>query len=147
MPKNPYAPPSADVADLPRPEPTRARPKQVAFATLLLWIGLVLSLPGLYLAASRSEDGFHPVVMGVSGAMYVFAAVLNVLIYRGYNWARIVTLILTLISLPMYFLDEPIPLSATETALNLVVLLLEVVALYLIFTNPGALWFKRATHR
>ena len=94
---------------------------------------------------SRSEYGFHPFVIGFLFAMFVLAAVLNMFIYRGHNWARIVTLVLTLISLPTYLAptDEPVPPSTAETVINVVVLLLEMAALYLVFTGPGASWFRR----
>jgi hypothetical protein len=112
----------------------------------LLWISFGLGFPAAYLAAARDPDvGFNPFLLAVIVAGLVFSAVLNAFIYRGRNWARIVTLLLVLAS--GYFLlaasDEPTPPGVLEEILNLLSFALDLLATYLLFSQPGATWFRR----
>jgi hypothetical protein len=141
MPQGPYAPPSARVADRPeRQGPNRS-------LVVLLWSSFALGFPIWYLRASRdSELQFHPVFILFVLAICLFAAALNVLIYRGRDWARILVMVLILIEaivllIPM---EEPVPAGALENILTAASLLLDLVALYLLLSRPGASWFQRA---
>jgi hypothetical protein len=65
---------------------------------------------------------------------------------RGRNWARIVLLVLVLISFLSFLgtMGEMLSHPAIEIVLNVVTLAIDAVAVYLVFTKPGALWFRRA---
>jgi hypothetical protein len=70
--------------------------------------------------------------------------VANVAMWRGRNWARIVFLILSVISVVGFVLELWETLSSTviEIALTVASTALDVVVSYLLFTKPGALWFR-----
>lgn len=145
---NKFAPPMAQVAD---PEPQRLlpeRPRQVRLAVALLWLSFVIGIPTWLLGAARNpEHGYEPVALVVTALLFAFSALLNLLIYKGANWARIVILVFALIGAVFLLLplDEPHPPGLLEKALYVADLLLQVPALYLLFTAPGSLWFKRRT--
>lgn len=143
---NRFAPPLALVAD---PEPQRLlpeRPRQVGFAVALLWLSFAIGIPTWWLGAARDpEYGHEAVALVITALLFAFSALLNVLIYKGTNWARIVTLVFALIGAVFLLLplDETNPPGLLEKALYVVDLLLQVPALYLLFTAPGSLWFQR----
>ena len=143
--ESPYAPPGARVADQAPAPPPFPRPRQVTFAVGLLWVSFGLGFPLSYLAAARAPDiGFHPVLLLFTFAMLVLAAALNVLVYKGRNWARIIVLLLVLVAGLFLFVpsEEPTPPGMLEQALNILSFVLELIAIYLLFSWPGALWFR-----
>jgi hypothetical protein len=78
-------------------------------------------------------------------SVFAVMALLIVFISKGKNWARITFLVLFILgSLPS------IPLVLGEFtrspvlgAFSLVQIVLQVIALYIVFTKPGAVWFKK----
>jgi hypothetical protein len=144
MTRGPYAPPSARVAD--RAIENIPRPRQVTIAVALLWVSLVLGLPTWVLSASRDpETAFHPAFIVFMAIVFLLSAALNILIHRGRNWARILLLVLVVIAgaLLLVPVDEPVPAGVLENTLTAVSLALDAVALYLLFTPPGASWYRR----
>ncbi len=144
MTRGPYAPPTSRVAD--RAIETVPRPRQVTIAVALLWVSLALGVPAWHLSASRDpETASHPAFIVFTAIVLVLSVTLNVLIYRGRNWARILLLVLFVIAgaLLLVPVDEPVPAGVLENTLNAGTLVLEAVALYLLFTRPGASWFRR----
>ncbi|HET7864149.1 MAG TPA: hypothetical protein VFL86_07040 [Burkholderiaceae bacterium] len=140
-----YAPPSTDVADPALLPALPARPRQVQIAVGLLWLSLVLSLPEAVLSNQQAgEDGMGVAMVVSLVLIFGFIGFLNVRIYQGRNWARIVVLLLTALSVVMMLFP-----SAEQGAegplvqgLYLFDVLIEVVAIYLVFSKPGSLWFK-----
>ena len=142
---NRYAPPTAAVADF-QPVPLlRTRPKHVRVAVALLWVSFALGVPAWALSAMRDpENSLGTFTVVFTLLMFAFSALLNVMIYRGKNWARIVTLIFGLLGVlfSLVLLVMPNPPSAIENAITFLGLVLDFIALYLLFTKPGAMWFK-----
>ena len=143
MNNNRYAPPVADVGDI-ADEARAPRPMQVVWAVRLLWASAVFSIPELYFEAARARSAgamiaglvFEAVVTAVACYLYVC-------IYRGKNWARIVTLIFTGISTAMVVFGPALP-SRTSfdhffTWLNTVT---DIACMCLLFTSAGSRWFK-----
>jgi hypothetical protein len=137
-----YSPPTAIVAD-PPPQPV---PKKVRLAVNLLWLSLALAVPVCYLGTVRSvAAALFPLMVAIYVFVFGFYALLYVQVYRGKNWARIVVLILALIGALFLFFqqDGPTAPGLLERSLDLVSTLLDFSAMYLVFTKPGAAWFKR----
>ena len=144
MPQDPYAPPASRVDDPPLP-PLPPRPKQVTTGVALLWASFFLGIPSFWLSAARDpETALHPASIAITLVIVVFSIVLNVNIYRGRNWARIVSLIFVLIAfgLVLGLPPEPVPASALENTLTVISLVLDVVAMFFLFTMPAVLWFR-----
>jgi hypothetical protein len=144
MSANRYAPPDARVQD--PPNAAVPRPRSVAIAVALLWFDLALGIPQWYLTAQQDGDiAFHPVVIAATLALMALAAVLNICIYRGRNWARIATLLLTLLAVLLYFLPSERPQTVTEFSLSAASWVAEIGALILLFIKPAAPWFRNRT--
>ena len=144
--ENKYAPPTAAVTDVPLRPALSVRPKQVRVAAGLLWISFALEFPSFLLAAVRDpQTNLSTGVVVFTVLMCALSALLNLKIYRGANWARIVTLILTLggCFLMLIPFEEPSKPGVLENSLGVVDLVIDFLALYLLFTKPGSLWFKR----
>lgn len=140
-----YAPPATEVADPPVVPALPSRPRQVLIAVALLWLSLVLGIPEAVLSSRQVEGGAAgaavAVVMLVIFGLFGFV---TVKVYQGRNWARIVMLVLTALSvLAMLFpSDESNAQGPGLQGLYLFDVLIEVVAMYLVFSKPGSLWFK-----
>jgi hypothetical protein len=63
----------------------------------------------------------------------------------GHNWARILFLILFIVGcIPfLLLLPQVITQSAIVGSVNIVQQVLQFGALFLVFTKPGALWFRK----
>ena len=122
------------------------KPKNVAIAVNLLWIGILGgSACSLVRAAFNSMITVPLIVIMLSGlAFYVF---LILKISAGRNWARITLAVIFGIGVPFWmvtllFRHSEIPIvSLVVSAVNFV---LQSCALYLLFTNPGSSWFRKA---
>ena len=121
------------------------KPAQVARATTLLWfslaIGAVIALLDLYFLQSLASAGFTVFVMAF------VLAIIALLIHKisaGRNWARITFLVFFVLGTTSYVpnLIAMFSRSAITGSLSLLQVVLQMGALYLIFTNPGAGWFK-----
>jgi hypothetical protein len=146
MDNDPYAPPSTRLADSP-PENRGSRPRQVTLAVQLLWASLLLGLPSFYLAIDREPEGsLSAMVVVIQLALFALVAYLNVCIGQGRNWARFASLILTVLGLVMlFFLPSPPEVTVIEQLINGLSSMLDVAAMVLLFTRPGAGWFS-ASH-
>lgn len=146
-----YAPPAAALRDEEAERLVSERPAQVRWASVLLWLSFTLGCAlSVYELGTRGDPSEHApvvdaVVAGITFGALALAAFLNVMIYRGHNWARIFYLVLTLVSLVLLLVpaDEGAVLTLTEKIAYAVSSLLDVGAMVLVFTRPGALWFKR----
>jgi len=141
-----FAPPAAEVADLAPGDP-RPKPREVRLAVTLLWVSLALSLPILVLGAMRNPaEALHPVSLLVTAALLGVSVLLIRRIDGGRNWARWVYLVLAVIAVALQFApgEETNGPGYVENALSIIGSLLDVVALWLVFTRPGAGWFRAA---
>ena len=122
------------------------QPSQIHIALILLWISL-----GVGLLISLIDS--NPALAGVSTAFIVTVAVavLAVMAFfifhigRGRNWARITFLILFLLG-TWPFMQELVGMfnrSLIACLLSVTQFVLQISAIYLIFTKPGNAWFRK----
>lgn len=145
MARNPYSAPRTEVADV-SPDPPMARPRVVVVAVILLWTEFVLGIVDTVLdwKSIRAQEyyqvsiAFGVVLMGVSVWIYWK-------IWQGRNWARIVALVLVAMTVLGFAtqISESFARSALISTLYCLELLLDLVAMYLVFF-PGRRWFARA---
>jgi hypothetical protein len=146
MAANPYTPPKADVKDVGPERALGERPRQVVYAVVLLWISFALGVPAAYWEHQRTPADVAPVYWVLAALIIGLFILVIVFLGRGRNWARIVLLVLVVISFLSFLgtMGEMLSHPAIEIVLNVVTLAIDAVAVYLVFTKPGALWFRRA---
>ena len=143
MTHNPYSAPRSAVTDTPLPP--KERPRVVVIAVALLWtevaLGLLNSLLDWEYLNADTPAAFVLIVQGVFVALSVL---INVMIWRGRNWARIVALVLTILGVAGYApqIGADFARAPLMAVLGMVELLLDIIALYLVFV-PGRQWFAR----
>jgi hypothetical protein len=146
--QSPYAPPTSQVSDPPEPQHLFPKPMQIRVAVGFLWLLVVLAIPTVYFEYRRASSYGEAVFLTIFiSAVLAFAAFLNVQISRGRNWARIVFLVIVAFSIAFSFLpDEGARVVSTvQSALSVASLVLDIVVAYLLFSWPGALWFRPRT--
>jgi len=128
------------------PPPARP-PAQVAAAAWMLWLTLALgainaALEWGYLTSTTSVG----LVFATQVVTFGILAWLTIKITRGRNWARITYLVLLLAGLPVAFLQFPTIFSRSIVAgaISVMQVVLQVASLYLVFSDPGRRWFRRA---
>jgi hypothetical protein len=125
------------------------KPSQITTAVNLLWaslaIGFVKSIMDVQHLGSQASPAFTNFILI---SVFAVMALLIVFISKGKNWARITFLVLFILGSPL-----SIPLGLGEFtrspvlgAFSLVQIVLQVVALYIVFTKPGAAWFKKQSN-
>jgi hypothetical protein len=115
---------------------------------ILLWLSLAMGIPTIYLEYQRVTSAVQAVVLTVfMSVLFAVAVTLNVNIARGRNWARWCFFGMVLLTLASYLLpdDGTRVVSWIESALSVASLVLDSIALYLLFSWPGALWFRPRT--
>ena len=122
------------------------KPSQIDTAVSLLWaslaIGFVKSLMDMQHMGSQASPAFiNFILISVIAVMVL----LIVFISKGKNWARITFLVLFVLgSLPSVpLLLGEFTRSPVLGAFSIIQFVLQVIALYLIFTKPGSSWFKK----
>ena len=142
---NPYEAPKSDVRDV---EPHRLlaeRPSQIVHATLSFWLSFLISIPLIWeFEQAPEEPGAAVFATTFVGLILVIMAVVNVAMWRGRNWARIVFLIFSVLSVVGFVLElrETLASTVIEMVLTVASTALDVAVSYLLFTKPGALWFR-----
>lgn len=160
MSENPYAPPSAEVADVRREETSLDRPQIVTIGIWLLWLDVAVLLPGPIITAMKmplvalvAPEGFRVLFIFM---MIGFKALLTWRAGQGRNWARIghlVVLILrvaftlfTFVMINSMFPDRANnPLSfevPLQSALFLLSFALPIAAVAMLFTGTGSDWYR-----
>jgi len=151
MPPNPYVPPSAEVAD-----PVIAQssaPRSVRNACLLIMVALVLGvftqLPGV-----RVPGQDEPAVpLFLSLGLFLFFGGLTVWfaieIFRGKNWARWAMLVYLSLGwiLVGVGLNDELARAPLSGIINVICIILEFVACWLLFFGAGARWFSEIIAR
>jgi hypothetical protein len=142
MERNLYSPPSAPVSDITKPDITGVRPHQVSVAVMLLCLSLALGQ--LTSALLRPNLPHNPPAVFVAVFTVVTLAWLTYKIWAGRNWARMTFSALTILGLAVYapILMKFFQISPIAGSINLLAGLLQLVAIYLLFTEPGRGWFK-----
>jgi hypothetical protein len=133
---DPSPTPAATSEDVP------LRPSQVSTAVILLCLSLVLGQVTSVLLRPNLPHG--PEALFVQVATFALLAWLTYKIWVGRNWARITFTVLFAVGLLFYvpILVRFFQFSSVAGSINLVQSLLQLVALYLLFTDPGRGWFK-----
>jgi hypothetical protein len=125
--------------------PATVMPPQVRDAVLLMWGSLGIAVLNQILHWSYLVS--HEYAVGLMAGWVGTIALWSWLIFKirhGRNWARISSLVLTVIGLPSFLrsglelLREP---SLIE-GLSVLVTLLQCAGLWLVFVDPGRLWFR-----
>jgi len=150
---NPYKPPQAELGDGSTAK-TLQRPRAVEFAVVLIGINILI-------AVIRIVSSWNGMLAGETSGLSMLMQILGVALwvwicfalFSGRNWARILQLILTLISLlgvVALFATGQVAasafhyLSTGELVMSLLPLFLSIAAVYLVYV-PGRSWFaKRA---
>jgi len=139
MTDNPYEPPKSEVEDASPRRLLAARPKAILQAIALLWISSGLGFAG---SLSEVKDSQGALIFSAL-VMAALAVALSVGIWKGRNWARIMYLILVLLSLTnlvsTWGLTERLQF---EVALEAVSFVADAGSFFLMFTPPGASWFQ-----
>lgn len=125
---------------------TFQKPKSVILAVILLWASLGLGLLKLLIdnsnLSSMASTAFNNFILFFT---FVLMVILIISISEGKNWARITFLIFYVIGLlPLY----PVILSELSRSpvvgiLSLSQSGLQLITLFLIYTNPGSIWFRK----
>jgi hypothetical protein len=145
---DPYAPPKAVVANPIAGVESFSRPHEVALASRLLWCSLVLGVVNFVVDSGPAvvAGSLPPVAIAVSLSTFGLLAWLTHGIGRGGNWARVTFLVMFVLGVPVFLWALPTLLerSMLATATSLAISVLQIVALYLVFTRVGARWFRRS---
>lgn len=121
------------------------RPREVVQAVHLLWISVVAGLPLIWMEAQRAENGLGFGALVGAALTIAVVAVLNAQLLLGRNWARLLTLLLFGLSLIGFVLDcDDAARSGLEILLDGATTLIDLWALYLLYTAPGKGWFEDA---
>ena len=109
-----------------------------------LWASLALGLPSMLYELGRSTSAATgAITFALQLAVLAFGAYIVVSVHRGKNWARIVSLLFTLLEVA-FLVFAVTPPAVVELVCNWIAGALDVAALYLLFTSPGSEWFKRS---
>ena len=143
MTHNPYSAPRSTVTDT--PSPPMERPRVVVIAVALLWTEVALGLLESLLDWKHlTSDDSATFVMIVDLLFVGLSVLINIMIWRGRNWARIVALVLTVLAVVGFapVVGVEFARAPLVTLLGLGELLLDVIAMYMVFV-PGRQWFAR----
>lgn len=144
---SPYAPPRAAVADVETGFLATEPPRQMVRAIKLLWlgfgVGVLIALFRLVVPAPRHLSTLAQFCIDI--AIFLILYGFNTMIARGHNWARILYLIFTVISvLGIPLIVFSMSIGATPTLDGVVSLFqfgLGFYICYLLFTRPSREWF------
>jgi hypothetical protein len=148
--ENPYAPPAAKLEVVPQPEPEVARPRIVGYAITLMWIslgvGLVNSLtvlPSLN-AMARATSLIVGIILGLAGTL-LLTAWITVKMAAGRHWARVLMLVLAILSLPFFIPKIPLYIhqGLLRGVLVIAVYVLQCAAVILVFLPAARPWYRR----
>jgi hypothetical protein len=122
------------------------RPQAVTQAVNLLWASLAVGVFNFLLHFSA----FRAINPGVGSLLGILGILLHLVIFilkisEGRNWARIIYLLVLLLGM-LSFLPALLyefsrsPIVATLSSMQVY---LQAHAMYLVFTRPGSLWFRK----
>ena len=143
MPRNPYAPPDAAVAD--PPSGPLVRPVVIRRGVQLLWISFGVGFLGAIFHAGPAEP--WTITLGFMAAFGSILAWLIVHIARRRNWARVTYLILAVLSDVDSLSSLPSSRDLYHAHPSVLVIdvagvVLEALGLCLLFTRAANAWFK-----
>jgi uncharacterized membrane protein len=145
MDHNPYSPPQTEVREPLAPEDAILRPRQVTWAVRVLWVECAVSGVQVILENLTERTQQYPVaVLGVTVLLLALEAFVIYKLAARRNWARYVTLVTSVLGLLTWLAALKVDLQAKPVAAGLeaVELILDAIALSLLFTSSGRQWFK-----
>jgi hypothetical protein len=117
------------------------RPHQIVQAIALLWISTTL---GFFSSVSENDESWAKLIVAAL-VMLAVTVVLSVGLWRGRNWGRMVYLILVALSFTAFLASWGVAeRPAVEVALEAVSFVADAGGFFLLFTQPGSLWFRDA---
>jgi hypothetical protein len=151
--RNPYAPPDAQVSDPSLSERSHAeRPRTVAIAIWLMWASVILSVMNVPLSweTITASAGDSPQMRGFVSTFVIVVLALSFALYalliwkmgQGRNWARIVMLILQLLSLLTNPFAQMKEAGLLAMAIGIASYVLAAVAVVLVFIPASREWFR-----
>jgi hypothetical protein len=145
MDRNPYSPPQTEVRESVEPDLAGPRPAQVAVAVRLFWIEFALSVVQGGLDLYSAADNLARFTAAVAALLSLPAEALVIYkIARRRNWARFVALGAVVVSALLWFgaIRQGISADPVTGIMGAMELVIDGIALYLLFANPGRQWFK-----
>jgi hypothetical protein len=148
---NPYLPPKAPVAD-PRVPMSGARPRAINAALVLIAVRALLGIAVMFAYKLPASGSYLAMDLVVAATPIAVALTLGWFISRGRNWARIVYLVLTVISLMVVAftllagfvqragVSMELHWSPWMLAMTLAPAALSIAVVVLLF-GPGRAWF------
>lgn len=120
----------------------QARPSRVSAASVLLCISIALGPASIFLLRGQLPSGSQTFFTELVTLMVLVW--LTYKIWVGRNWARIAFTVLFALGFIFYvpILLDFFRFSAVAGTVNLSQALLQLVALYLLFTGPSRRWFE-----
>jgi len=121
------------------------RPREVVRAVQLLFAAIGLGLITAIFSLVQRVSG-APMIFAllIVIAFFAFCYLLVRIISVGRNWARIILLVLVLLNFPFAILAdiEALRKSILLGTLSIVIVTLQVIGTYLLFTKNSNLWFR-----
>lgn len=115
------------------------RPHQIVQAIALLWISTTL---GFFSSVSENDESRATLIVAAL-VMLAVTVVLSVGLWRGRNWGRVAYLILVALSFAEFLASWGVAeRPALEVALEAVSFVADAGSFFLLFTQPGSLWFR-----
>ena len=121
------------------------RPTEVLTAVRLIWISIAIGLLTSAIRVSQLVSGRY-LILALLFAVVLFGIYLFLAsrISAGRNWARIIFLVLMLIGLPFSvptYIAE-LRRSVLYASISILIVVMQVVATYLLFTKNSNRWFR-----
>ena len=122
------------------------KPKSVSLAVNLSWASLVLGVVKI-IVDSNGPTHQSPLIF-VAFVLIITSALIVFLIFKisaGKNWARITLLVFFLLGMvpEIFIVLTEFARSAIVGIISVAQVLLQVYALFLLFTKPGSEWFRK----
>jgi len=143
---NPYTPPESEVKDVPYERAVEERPRNIVYAVRMLWISLVLSIPmSMREYRDAASEGNAAFLLYFILTLYAISVLINVYIHRGSHWARVLLLVFNVLNVLSFLaaMQELLGYPAGDLVCLAASMALDLIALMLVYTRPGALWFRR----
>lgn len=146
MNENPYTPPESEVKDVPYERAVAQRPRNVVHAVRMLWVSLVLSIPlSIREYQDAASEGNATFLLYFILTLYALSVLINLYIHRGSHWARVLLLVFNVLNVLSFLaaMQELLGYPVGDLVCLATSMALDLIALVLVFTRPGALWFRR----
>ena len=146
MDHNPYSPPQTEVREAPA-EDAGPRPRQVTLAVRVFWAEFAVSgVQYIVQILTQDRGPYFGATLVVVGVLFAAEALIIYSLGMRRNWARYVALVSSLLGLLEFgqsISQGRLTSAPGEMAMEAVELMLDAVALFLLFTSPGKEWFKK----